>query len=85
MGFFNTPQKGFHDDQILLCYSGNLVKNRDKRVEVYVWGWIYPGKLSYIQRVCYGYRVVEVGDFMPVLLQLAQNYTNPDSVNYKLA
>jgi len=29
--------------------------------------------------------VVEVGDFMPVLLQLAQNYTNPDSVNYKLA
>jgi len=29
--------------------------------------------------------MVEVGDFMPVLLQLAQNYTNPDSVNYKLA
>jgi len=29
--------------------------------------------------------MVEVGDFMPILLQLAQSYSNPDSVNYKLA
>jgi len=28
---------------------------------------------------------MEVGDFMPVLLQLAQSYQNPDSVNYKIA